>query len=158
MVMAMMVAVGVAMLIVGAVLGIERRFDRRQPRAKPSQHVFDHVVTPDAQPVAGDLHVDVPVADMPRKPRQLTRIRRRDLDKRLGAPDNPDDAAIVKNEAIAVMQGCGLRQIEQKSRTAFAAQDHAAAMAFMGIERDRIDGAGGVPLAGGLDFVRTLHA
>ena len=31
-------------------------------------------------------------------------------------------------------------------------------MALMGIERDGIDRAGGVPVAGGFDFVRTLHA
>ena len=164
MVVAMMMAVTVAVLvfmhvmIVSATLRIEGRFQWRQPRAKAAQHVLDHVVTPDAQPVADDLHIDVPVTDMPGKPRQLVRIRRCDLDERLRPADNPDDTAIVEDEAIAIIQGRGLRQIEQKTRAALAAQNGAAAMALMGIERDGIDRAGGVPVAGGFDFVRTLHA
>ena len=147
-----------AVLIVGAMLRIERCFERREPRAEPAQHVLDHVVAPDTQPVADDLDVDVAIADMPGEPRQLVRIRRRNLDQRLRPADDPHDAAIIKHEAIAVMQGRGLRQIEQKPRAALAAQNDAPAMALMGIERDGIDGAGGVPVAGGFDFVRTLHA
>ena len=158
MIVAMMMAVCVTVVIVGAVLRIERRFERRQPRAEPLQHVLDYVVAPDPQPIADDLHIDVPVTDMPGEPRQLMRIRRRDLDERLRPADNPDDGAVVKDQAIAIVQGCGLRQIEQKARTALAAEDDAAAMALMGIERDGIDRAGGIPVAGGFDFMRTLHA
>ena len=123
MIVAMMMAVCVTVVIVGAVLRIERRFERRQPRAEPAQHVLDYVVAPDPQPIADDLYIDVPVTDMPGEPRQLMRIRRRDLDERLRPADNPDDGAVVEDQAIAIVQGRGLRQIEQKARTALAAQN-----------------------------------
>ena len=158
MTMAVCVLVSMHVMIVSAMLRIEGRFQWRQPRAKAAQHVLDHVVAPDPQPVADDLYVDVPVTDMPGEPRQFMHIRRRDLDERLRPADNPDDGAIVKDQAIAIVQRRGLRQIEQKARAALAAQNDAPAMALMGIERDRIDSAGGVPVAGGFDFVRTLHA
>jgi hypothetical protein len=156
-VVAMMMAVCVALVIVGAMLRIERRFKRRQPRAEPAQHVFDHMIAPDAQPVADDLNVNVPIADVPGEPRQLVRVRRRNLDQRFGPADNPHDPAIVEHDAIAIAQSGGLRQIKQKPRATLAAQDNAAAMALIGIKRDGIDGGRGVPMAGGSNFVRTLH-
>ena len=66
-----------AVLFVGALLRIEWRLDRRQAGAEPAQHVLDHVVAANAQPIADDLHVDVAVADVPGEPRQLVSIRRR---------------------------------------------------------------------------------
>ena len=73
--MRVVMTVAVMMVLVGAVLRIERRFDWRKPRAEPAQHVLDHMIAADAQPVADDLHVDVAVADVPGEPRQLVACR-----------------------------------------------------------------------------------
>ena len=106
------------------------------------------MIAADAQPVADDLHVDVTVADMPGEPRQLVSIGGGDLDKRFHAPGDAHDRAVLEDEAVAVAQRGRLRQVEQESRTAFAGQDDAAAMALLRIERDAIDRASVVPLAG----------
>ena len=68
------------MMIVSAALGVEWRLDRHEPRAKPAQHVFDDVIAPDAQPLARDLHVDMPIADMPSEPCQIVAVRSGDFD------------------------------------------------------------------------------
>src|SRR5580700_7302281 len=81
-VMAVMMIAAV-MLIVGAALGIERRFDRRQPRAEPAKHLLDDVIAPDAQPFADDLDVDVTIADVPSKPRQVVAIDSGDFNEGL---------------------------------------------------------------------------
>lgn len=155
--MAIMV-VTVPVQIVRSTLRVKRCFERREPCAESAQHVLDHVIAPDAQAVADDLDVDVTIANVPGEPRQLVRVRRCNLDQRLGAADDPNDPAVVEHDAIAIMQGRSLRQIEQKPRAALTAQDDTAAMPLMGIERNGIDGACGVPMTGGFDFARTLHA
>ena len=132
-VIGMMVAV---LVTIGAVLRIERRFDRRKPCAQPAQHVLDHMVAADAQPVADDLHVEMPVADMPGEPRQLARIGRCDLDQRLRPAGDAHHPAIVEDEAVTVAQCRRLRQVEQELGAALAGEDDAAAMALLRIERD----------------------
>ncbi len=144
-------------MLIGATLGIERRFDRRQPRAEPAQHVLDDMIAPDAQAVADNLYVDVPVADVPGEPRQLVGVGCGDFDERLRPADNTHDGAIVEHETVAVAQRRCLRQVEKKFRAALAAQNDAAAMALMRVERHGIDRVGGVPMAGSSDFARVFH-
>src|SRR5208282_512094 len=97
------------------------------------------------------------IADMPGEPRQLVGISRRDLDKRLRAADNPHDGAVIEYETVAVAQSRCLRQVEKKLRAALRRQDDTPAMALLRVERDRIDGVGFVPMAGGFDFAGALH-
>ena len=58
-------------LPVGAGLGLERRLDCGEMRAKAAQHLFQHAIPPDAQPLAQDLNIGVAVSDMPGEPRKL---------------------------------------------------------------------------------------
>jgi hypothetical protein len=153
----MAVIVAMSVLIVGAVLRIEGRLDRCEPGAEATQHVLDDMVAADAQPVADDLHVDMPVANMPGEPRQLLGVGGGDFDERLRGADNTHDGAVIEDKAVAIAQGQGVRQVEQKPGTTLAAQDDAAAMPLMRIERHGIDGIGGVPMTGGFDFARVLH-
>jgi len=144
-------------VFVGAVFGIERRLDRRKAGAEAAQHVLDHVVAAHAQPVTGDLHVDVAIADVPGETRQLVSIGGGNLDERLRPPGNAHDRAVLEHEAVAVAQRSGMRQVEQESRTALAGQHDTAAMALLRIEDDAIDRAGVVPLAGGFDCIGAIH-
>jgi hypothetical protein len=155
-VMAVMMIVAV-MLIVGAALGIERRFDRRQPRAEPAKHLLDDVIAPDAQPFADDLDVDVTIADVPSKPRQVVAIDSGDFNERLGPPDDPHDCAVLEHQPVAIAQRGGLRKVEQEFRAALAAQHDPAAMAVMRIERDRVDSRRLVPMSGRFNVVNALH-
>src|SRR5262245_3172724 len=115
------------------------------------------MVATNAQPIADDLHVDMPVADMPGEPRQLVTVGGGDFDQRLWAADDAHDAAVIENETITVAECRGLRQVEQEGGAALAGQNDAAAMALMRIERNLIDGASAVPIARGLDCMRAFH-
>src|SRR5215813_7838888 len=50
---------------ISTMLRVERRLDRGEPRAEAAQHLFQHAVAPDAQPIAHHLHLGVAIADVP---------------------------------------------------------------------------------------------
>jgi hypothetical protein len=153
-VVVMMMAV---VMLVGAPLGIKGGFDRLKPRTKAAQHVFDHMVAPDAQPLADDLHVDMTIADMPGEPRQIVRIDGADLNQRLGPADYPDYCAVVEHEAVAVTKRRGVRQIKQEFCAALTAEHHPSAMALIRIELDRVDRAFLIPMSCRFNGARMLH-
>jgi len=153
-----MIAIGaVPMLTIRALLRIERRFDRREPRAEPAQHILDHMIAAQAQPITDDLHLDVTIADMPGEPRQFVAAGGGNFDQRLRPADDAHDAAIIENETITVTERGSLRQVEQEGGAALAGQNDATAIALMRIERNLIDGASAVPMARGLDGMRAFH-
>ncbi len=143
--MRVVMTMAVRVLTVRALLRIERRFHRRKAGAEPAQHVLDHMIAANTQPVADDLHVDVPVADVPGKPRQFVAVGGGDFDQRLRPADDANNAAVVEHETIAVAQSGRLRQVEQKRRAPLAGQNDAAAMPLMCVERNLIDRTGAVP-------------
>ena len=115
------------------------------------------MIAANAEPIANDLHVDMPVADMPGEPRQFVTVSGGDLDQRLRPADNAHDGAVIEHETITVTQRGGLRQVEQEGRAALAGQNDAAAMALMRIKRNLIDGAGVIPMARGCNGMRAFH-
>ena len=133
-------------LPVGAGLGLERRLHGCEMRAKAAQHLFQHRILPDAQPLAHDLNIGVAVSDMPGEPRKLLRTSRRDLDQGLTLADNQDDGAVIEHEAVAVVQHGRVRQVEQELCAPLAAQDHPATMALVGIEHHPVDDARSIKL------------
>jgi hypothetical protein len=149
--------VSMRMMGVCAPLRIERRLHRNEPGAESAQHVFDYVITANPQPITDDLHVDMPVADVPGESRQRVTVGGGDFDQRLGAADNTYDATVVEHEAIAVSQGRRVRQVEQKGRTLLTGQHNAAALPLVGIEQNLVDRAGAVPMACRPDCLRALH-
>jgi hypothetical protein len=158
--MRMSVAKSVAMTVrlgVRALLRIKRRVDRSEPSAEPPQHVLDHMIAANTQPVADDLHLDMPIADVPGQPRQHMAVGGGDFDQRLRAADDPHDAAIVEHKTVAVAQSDDLGQIEQKGRAALARQNDSAALALMRVEQNLIDRAAAVPVAHRLDGMRAFH-
>jgi hypothetical protein len=119
---------------IGAGLGLEHGIERSQPGAEAAQHLFQHVIAPDAQSIANYLDIGVAIADLPRQPGELLRTLGRDLDERLALAGNAHDGAIVEQETIAVMQRGRLRQIQQDLCAAPPRQHDAANMAFVGSE------------------------
>ena len=129
----------------------------KKPRAEPAQHILDHVIAANAQPIANDLHLDMPIADMPGEPRQFLAAGGGNFDQGLRPADDAHDAAVVEHESVAVAQSGRARQVEQKGRAALAGQDDPAAMPVVRIEQNLIDCTGAVPMAGRLDGVCALH-
>jgi hypothetical protein len=138
--------VAAVLVPIGARLRLEWRLDRAELRAETAQHVFQHAIAADAQSLAGDLNIDVAIADVPGKPGELLRARRRDLDQSLALAGNPHDRAILEHETVPVAQHGRVRQIKQELHAAFTCEHNAAAMPLAGIEHDAIDDAGVVYL------------
>jgi hypothetical protein len=155
-IMRMSVAMTVC-LGVRALLRIKRRVEGSEQSAEPPQHVLDHMIAANTQPVADDLHLDVPVADVPGEPRQRMAVRGDDFDQRLRAADDPHNAAIVEHKTVAVAQSDDLGQIEQKGRAALACQNDPATLPLMRVEQNLIDRAAAVPVARHLDGMRAFH-
>jgi hypothetical protein len=63
-------------------LWVERRLDANKSGAETAQHVLQHVIAADAQPLAHHLHLDVAIADVPGETRELMRALRGDLNER----------------------------------------------------------------------------
>src|SRR5260370_8022178 len=89
----------VPVLSTGPLLGSERRIDRGEPCTEPAQHLFEHVVAADAQFVANDLHIGMPVADVPGEPRQLVRACGGDFEQRPRLSGHPHDPTIPEHKA-----------------------------------------------------------
>src|SRR5438445_9867775 len=69
----MTVTVRMVAAAISAALGLEQRLDRRHARAQPREHVRDDVIASDAQAALEDLDLDMAVAEMPGKPREIAR-------------------------------------------------------------------------------------
>src|SRR5262249_32335217 len=136
---------------IGARLRLERRLDERELRAETAQHLFQDAVAPDAQALAGDLDLGVTIADVPGKPRELTRIGCRHLDQSLAFAEDANDRAVPQHQAITITQSRCMRQVEQKPGAALRREHDAPAMAFVGIEHDAINDARLAHLCGARD-------
>ena len=120
------------LVCIGAGLWFEHRFSRSELRAQAAQHLFQHVITPDAQPIANHLNIGVAISDLPCQPGELLWARCRDLNERLVLAGNAHDRAVIEHEAIAITQRGRLRQVEQEMCTAAPLQHDAAKVAFVG--------------------------
>lgn len=152
------VAVGVrrARSRIGAAFRIERRLDLDDAAAEPLHHVGDHVVAADANPFFADLGRQMTIADMPGKPRELARADAANLQKRLGRGDDLDKAPILQHQRVAAAQRRRLGEVEQKGEPARRRHRHAAAVAIVKAEHDRIGGVL-VPVAGRPHRDRAYH-
>jgi hypothetical protein len=143
--------------LIRARLGIERCLDLNNCGAKTDQHVAQHMVASQPHPIARDLYVGVAIAEVPGEARQRLRRSSRNVQQRLGLGDDPHDRAIFEDEAVAVAQHGGVRQVEQDTRAALAGQREAAALAVVGIEHDAVACRSGIPCAGPPDLGCAPH-
>jgi len=138
-------------------LRVERRVDRRDLGAEPRRHLLQHVIAPDAQPVADDLHVGVAVAEMPGKLHQRKRRPSAHLSQGFGLAGNQHDPAIVEHDAVAIAQRYGLVKVQQEFCSAFTLQHNAAAMPVARVEHDEVGRVGWIPEAGAANSPAALH-
>lgn len=137
----------------GGDLRLEGGLNPPHAPAETLRHGFKHVVGADAQLVVKDLHLGVPIAQMPGQSDDIDRAAAFDLGKRFEATAHAHNRTVVQYETIAVVQHGCVQQIEQKPRAALCRQHHAAAMSVVGVENDAID-RHPVPLARRFDFTR----
>ena len=142
---------------IGADFRVERRLAPGDPAAEPRHHRGDDMIGADAQPLAGDLQRQMPVAEMPGDAQQARGLSAVDLDDRLGGGAHPDIAAVVELEPVAFGQMLGARQIEQKRRARIGDQPDAAAMPVEIGQRHRVDRRLVRPMAARMDRNRPPH-
>jgi hypothetical protein len=123
---------------VGAAFRIERRLDLDDAGAEPARHVFDHVISADAQALLQQFGRQVTIAQMPGDARQRRRVRAANLQELFGRGDDFDDPAVFQRQAVAGAQHDRLRQIEQKGEAAHADHRDPPAVTIVIVEHDRV--------------------
>jgi len=121
--------------------------------AEADDHSFEHMVAADTQLVAEDLHVRVPIAQMPGEADEIKCRMAFDLGKGFDRAFHAHDRSIVEDKSVAFPQHGCVRQVKQKTGAPLRGQHKAPAMPIVSAENHAIDG-NRVPLACRLDFAR----
>src|SRR6476661_2884506 len=88
-------------------LRVERRVNRRDRGAETGRHLLQHMIAPDAEPVADDLYIGVAVAEMPGKLHQRERRPDGHFSQGFGLAGNQYNPAIVEHDAVTITQRDG---------------------------------------------------
>ena len=121
--------------------------------AETDDHSFEHMIAADTQLVAEDLHVRVPIAQMPGEADEINCRMAFDLGKRFDRAVHAHNRSIVEDKSIAFPQHGCVRQVKQKTGAPLRGQHQASTMPIVSAENHPI-GGGRMPLACRLDFAR----
>ena len=138
-------------------LRIERRVERRDRGAEARRHLLQHVIAPDAEPVADDLHVGMAVAEVPGELHQRERGPDGNLSQGFGLTGHQHDPAIVHHDAVAIAQRDGFIEVQQELGAAFALEHDATAVPVARIEHDKVTCVGRIPESGAANSPAALH-
>ena len=123
---------------IDAAFRIERRLDGERAPAERLGHRLDHRIAANAQPLADDLHRQLPMTEMPGDSRHMRQIIAANLGQRLGRRHHFDQPAVVQHQGIAAAQRQLLLKVEQKRQTAGAGQRRVPAAPCIKIEHDGV--------------------
>jgi hypothetical protein len=133
MMLAVMVFVMVA-VAVSAAFGLERDLDRLKMCPEAAEHVFDHVVGPNAKNLVSNFSRQMPISQMPREASKLVGVFMPDFDNELRRSLNFEPSTIFKLEAISIGHGNRLGKVEQDVFALIPNQANAASMARVKIK------------------------
>lgn len=139
-----------AAVTIGAAFGMEGGVDGHDIGAELDEHVLDHVITADAQAVAQQFGRQVPVAEVPGEAQQMRPILGCHLDQRLGRRLDRNDAPVLEQQPVTLLQRHGLGQVEQEFGPALRGHGDPAPVPRVEIEHDGVGRRLG-PEAGGID-------
>jgi hypothetical protein len=126
---------------IGSGFGIEWRIDRLDMAAKALDHFLDDMVGTDPDPVAEQLHRQMPIAEMPGDADQFAVVVTVNLQQRLGPRADLDDPAAFKSESVAIAQPHRLGKVNQQLPSRLSRQNDPAAMTAIEIDQHLIDWA-----------------
>ena len=138
MVMIVIVMVMPGARCIGASLGIERRFNRLDMPAQTFDHVLDHMVGANADPVAKQLHRQMTITQMPCDPHKFAIVMSVDFQQRFRPRAHPDHATTLQRQSISVAQPHRLGEVDQHFPPRFRCQNDTAAMAAIEIDQHLI--------------------
>jgi hypothetical protein len=126
-------------LIVSTAFWLEGTLHCRDRTAEPAQHFDQHMILFDIDRVRRHFRRRMAVTDVPCGFHQSSRIFGTDFDQLLRRGFDRDEATVFKLQRIAIVQHCGLIEIEKEFDALLALERDPAAMAAFMIERDAID-------------------
>ena len=105
--------------------------------SKTAEHVFDDVIGPDAKNLTPDLGRNMPVAEMPGQPHQLSGIGVSGVDDGLRCGSNDEPGPVIELHAVSIghCDRCG--QIEEDVVALIGDQAESPTMSMVEIQRDR---------------------
>jgi hypothetical protein len=127
----------VAVADISAAFGLERDVHPFKIRSEAKQHIFDHVIRPNAKNLISNFSRQMPISQMPRKARQLIGIFMSDFDNELRRSLNLQPPSIFQLQTISISHGNCLGKVEQDIFTLIPSQANAASMARVKIESER---------------------
>src|ERR1700756_4356905 len=113
---------------ISAAFGLERDLHPFKIRSEAKQHIFDHVIRPNAKNLVSNFSRQMPISQMPRKARQLIGIFMPDFDNEFRRGLNLQPSAIFKLQAISIGHGNRLGKVEQDIFALIPNQANAASM------------------------------
>jgi len=81
--------------------------------SQTAEHVFDDVIRSNAKSLAAHLGRHMPIPEMPREPRELTRILVGHVDDRFRRRSNDEPRPIIELHAVSIAHCDGSGQIEK---------------------------------------------
>jgi hypothetical protein len=134
MVPAVIMAVMVAVVAVSATLGLERGLRFRELRAEAAEHMFDHMVRPNAESLVTNFSRQVPVPEVPSQAHKLVGILVPDFDNMLRSGLDPQPSPILQLQTVSIGHRNGFWKVEKDIFAFVCTQANAAAMARVKIE------------------------
>ncbi len=141
---------------IGAAFGIEWRFNMGDFAAEPACHLFNNVVTPNADAIDENLNRQMAIAKMPGEAGEIAWFGHADFRKFFGRGDHFNQPPIFEHQRIAAPQHDRFGKIEQEFESMRAGHRNAPAMPRIEIEQDGIAGPG-LPGALGADEICADH-
>jgi hypothetical protein len=137
---------------IGSAFGREGGNNVGDRRAQSDQHVADDMIAADAEAVLKDFCGEMTVAELPGQGGEMADIAPAHLVKRFRFGMDLDDAAIIKQDALAVAEQSSFRQVEQEGDAVVGPERDAAAVPPRLVQGDGVGGSGEVAdYAGGAD-------
>jgi hypothetical protein len=127
----------VAVAAVCAAFGLEGDPYLHEIRSETAEHILDHMIGANAKNVVPNFRRQMPVSQMPSKPRELMRIFVSDFDDGLRSGVDLQPPSVVQLQAISIRHCDGLWQVEKDIFPLIRSKANAAAMARVKIERER---------------------
>src|ERR1700739_434869 len=133
---AISMVVMVAVAAVRATLRLEGDLYLHEIRSETAEHILDYMVGANAKNVVPNFRRQMPVSQMPSKPRELMRIFVADRDEGVRGGPAPQPPSVVQLQAISIRHRDSLRQVEKDIFPLVCSEANAAAMARFKIESE----------------------
>jgi hypothetical protein len=147
----------VAVAAVCAAFRLEGDLYLHEISSETEEHILDHMVGANVKNVVSNFSWQMPISQMPSKPRELMRILVPDFDDGLRGGLDLQPPSVVQLQAISGRHRDSFRQVEKDIFTLICSQANAAAMARVKIESQRAYGFFLRPMPSGAMNRSVLH-